>query len=61
MALTNNDSDNPSMGGKRPQRESQAETSSQENGSSQEENSLEEGKIPQILFLIFLIVLINSK
>ena len=32
VASTNNDGDNPSVGYKRPQRESQTETSSQENG-----------------------------
>ena len=33
VTSTNNDGDNPSVGSKRPQRESQAETSSQENAS----------------------------
>ena len=32
VASTNNDGDNPSVGSKRPQRESQAETTSQDNG-----------------------------
>ena len=32
VASTNNDSDNPSVGGKRPQRESKVKCRSQENG-----------------------------